>query len=121
MVTAVVTAVVSNKVEDKDRIEVRYEVHNKVCKEIPKKVRNDRYHVLFTTSSDDNLTENRHMKGKVRGDIFVLRLSETVDEDGRRYYLDVKPRDLDGKSGSWEVIREEVETFMEWRGQFVAR
>ena len=77
--------------------------------------------MLFTTSSDDNLTENRHVKGKVRGDIFVLRLSETVDKDGRRYYVDVKPRDLDGKSGSWEVLRAEVEQFMEVRGQFVAK
>lgn len=100
---------------------VSYEHHFKVGNEEHTELRYRDYHVLFITSLDGNLTENRHVKGKVRGDIFVLRLSKTVDEDGRRYYVDLEPRHLDWEAGSWEVLKWEVENFMEVRGQFVTR
>lgn len=100
---------------------VSYEVHYRVDNEDRTEVRHNWYHVLFTTSLDGNLTENRHVKGKVRGDIFVLRLSKTMDEEGRGYYVDIKPHHLDWTAKSWEVLERAVENFMEVRGQFVTR
>ena len=86
-------------------------------------VGDDKYHVLFTTSLDSTLTANRHVSGKVRGDVFVLKLSDSNVKDGkgRRYYVDLDPKDLDWEYGRWEGLAKKVERFMEARGRLMAR
>ena len=71
-------------------------------------VGNDKFHVLFTTSSDSNLMENRHVHGKVRGDIFVLKLSDTVGEDGFRYYADMELGEWEKENKLWEDFVKEI-------------
>ena len=87
-------------------------------------VGDDKYHVFFTTTSSSDggkLTENRHVGGKVRGDVFVLRLSDGKDANGRRYYVDLEPRELDWEAGRWEGLAGKVERFVEARGRLMAR
>ena len=84
-------------------------------------VGDERYHVLFTTSSSSSdegeVTENRHMKGKVSGDVFVLRLSEERDADGRRFYVDLEEEDRGYRL--WEYLAGMVERFVESRGVLI--
>ena len=87
-------------------------------------VGDDKYHAFFTTTSSSDggkLTENRHVRGKVRGDVFVLRLSDEKDADGRRYYVDLEPRELDWEAGRWRDLAGKVERFVEARGRLMAR
>ena len=81
----------------------------------------DKYHVLFTTYPDSKLTENRHLKGKVRGDAFVLKLSDKKDGNGLRYYVDCELLELDRGDGLWEDLAGKVERFMEARGRLMGR
>ena len=80
-----------------------------------------KWHVLFTTSSDGALTENRHVKGKVRGDMFVLRLSEAKDGNGLSYYEDLEPRGLDWDMGLWKELMGKVERFVDARARLMMR
>lgn len=75
-----------------------------------------KYHVLFTTSQDSNLRENRHAGGKVRGDIFVLKLSDTVDENKRRFYVDMVPGEWDPEKVVWEDLVEDMVKVQRARG-----
>ena len=84
-------------------------------------VGDDKYHVLFTTSSDSKLTENRHLKGKVRGDVFVFKLSDEKDGNGMSYYVDLELLELDRGDGLWEDLAGKVERFMEARGRLMRR
>lgn len=57
----------------------------------------------------------------MRGDVFVLRLSEDVDEEGRRYYVDLEEGELDRAEGVWEELAGMVERFVEERERLMAR
>lgn len=74
------------------------------------------YHVLFTTSQDSKLRENRHAGGKVRGDIFVLKLSDTVDENKRRFYVDMVPGEWNPEKRVWEELVEAMVEIQKVRG-----
>ena len=45
----------------------------------------------FFTMHTDNLERNGHVGNHVSGDVFVLRVSDTLDENGRGFYVDEKP------------------------------
>ena len=75
-----------------------------------------KYHVLFTTSRNSELRENRHADGKVRGDIFVLKLSDTVDEKKRRFYVDMVPSEWESDKVAWEGFVKEMIEVQEARG-----
>lgn len=75
-----------------------------------------KYHVLFTTSQDSKLRENRHAGGKVRGDIFVLKLSDMVDENKRRFYVDMVPGEWDPEKVVWEDLVEDMVKVQRARG-----
>ncbi|CAD6592479.1 MAG: hypothetical protein ASARMPREDX12_006151 [Alectoria sarmentosa] len=47
-------------------------------------------HHLFYTRSKSGFVPNPHVGGKVSDDVFVLKLSDTRDEDGRRFYVDLE-------------------------------
>ena len=53
-------------------------------------------HCLFTMHTD-SLERNEHVGNHVSGDVFVLRVSYTLDENRRRFYVDEKPEDLSPK------------------------
>ena len=53
-------------------------------------------HCLFTMHTD-NLERNEHVGNHVSGDVFILRVSDTLDENRRRFYVDEKPEDLSQK------------------------
>ena len=79
-----------------------------------------KFHILLTMSQSGHLQENRHVSGgggKVRGAIFVLRLSDTMDEGGRRYYVDIEPGEWEGEKVAWEDVAEEVVEVRKARGQ----
>ena len=48
-------------------------------------------HCFFTTHTD-NLKRNAYVKDAVSGDVFVLKVSDL--ENGRGFYVDTKPEDL---------------------------
>lgn len=75
-----------------------------------------KYHVLFTTSRNSELRENRHAGGKVCGDIFVLKLSDTVDENKRRFYVDMVPEEWESDKVAWEGFVKEMIEVQEARG-----
>ena len=80
-----------------------------------------RWHVFFTTLLDGDLTENRHVSGKVRGDIFVLRLSDAKDRNGLRYYEDFEERDLDWDEELRKELMGKVERFVDARARSMMR
>ena len=49
-----------------------------------------KYHIFFTRSRS-GLRENAHVENTVSGDVFVLKVSDTEDVNGRRYYVDLEP------------------------------
>lgn len=49
---------------------------------------NIQYHAFFTISSDPALDINSRVSPDLRGEVFVLKLSDTVDENGLRFYVD---------------------------------
>lgn len=49
---------------------------------------NIEYHAFFTTSSDPALDINSRVSPDLRGEVFLLKLSDTVDENGLRFYVD---------------------------------
>ena len=49
---------------------------------------NIEYHAFFTTSSDPALNMNSRVSPDLRGEVFLLKLSNTVDENGLRFYVD---------------------------------
>ena len=51
----------------------------------------------FFTMHTDNLERNEHVANHVSGDVFVLRVSDTLDENGRGFYMDTTPEDLSPK------------------------
>lgn len=51
----------------------------------------------FFTMHTDNLERNKRVGNHVWGDVFVLRVSDARDENGRRFYVDEKPEDLSPK------------------------
>ena len=51
----------------------------------------------FFTMHTDNLERNKRVGNQVSGDVFVLRVSDARDENGRRFYVDEKPEDLSQK------------------------
>ena len=48
----------------------------------------------FFTMHTDNLERNKRVGNQVSGDVFVVRVSDARDENGRRFYVDEKPEDL---------------------------
>lgn len=75
-----------------------------------------KYHVLFTTSQDSEIRENRHAGSKVRGDIFVLKLSDTVDENKRRFYVDMVPGEWESEKVVWEDLVKKMVKVRKARG-----
>lgn len=51
-------------------------------------------HHIFFTYSTRGLTLNKHVGHKASGDVFILKLSDTEDEHGRRFYVNLEPEDL---------------------------
>ena len=51
----------------------------------------------FFTMHTDNLERNEHIGYQMSGDVFVLRVSDSLDENGRAFYVDEKPEDLSSK------------------------
>ena len=50
----------------------------------------DTYHMLFTKlNSEEHM--NRHANRRVRGDLYILKVSERKDQGGRRFYEDLRP------------------------------
>ena len=47
-------------------------------------------HMLFTCSTR-GIDPNPHVGNAVLGDVFLLKLSDTEDVDGRKSYVDLKP------------------------------
>ena len=48
-------------------------------------------HHIFFTRSKSGLRENAHVENLASGDVFVLKVSDTEDVNGRRYYVDLEP------------------------------
>ena len=51
----------------------------------------------FFTMHTENLERNEHVANHVSGDVFVLRVSDTLDENRRGFYVDSTPEDLSPK------------------------
>lgn len=53
------------------------------------------YHVLYSRGKGGPLGLNKHANNQVSGEVFLLKVSNTRDESGRRFYVDanVNPRD----------------------------
>ncbi len=49
------------------------------------------YHILFTQSDDALLELNGPTENSTRGNVLILKLSDTTDEDGRGFYVDLEP------------------------------
>ena len=56
-----------------------------------------RYHIFFTRSRSEFLEHNRHTRYSTWGDVFILKLSDAKDENGRRFYVDLEPCHLSEK------------------------
>ena len=48
----------------------------------------------FFTMHTENLERNEHVGYQMSGDVFILRVSDTLDENGHAFYVDEKPGDL---------------------------
>ena len=65
------------------------------------------HHIFFTSDTESDLMPNFNLKNWVLGDVFILKVSEDVDEHGMRFYVDLEtyfpsvvdlPFDLGGAS-----------------------
>lgn len=66
---------------------------------------------FFFTKHTDNLTENKNLENRVSGDVFVLRVSDAIDENGRRFYVDTTPEELDRMD--LRIIRDSIAVCLE--------
>lgn len=48
------------------------------------------YHLFYSRVEGGPLGPNEHTYGRVSGEMFLLRVSTTADEQGRRYYVDAE-------------------------------
>ena len=48
-----------------------------------------KYHIFYTHSKS-GFSPNPHVGCDLSGDVFVLKLSDTQDENGRRFYVDLE-------------------------------
>ncbi len=53
-----------------------------------------KYHVFFTVHVEDDLPTNKTLDDSVSGDAFVLKLSDTWDEDGLAFCVDMEPDEI---------------------------
>ena len=51
-----------------------------------------KFHMFFTYSKREN-TRNLHFGSAISGDAFFLKLSDTKDEHGRKFYVNLEPED----------------------------
>ena len=52
------------------------------------------YHIFFTLSNSKDLARNRNVGYAVKGDAFIVKLSDTEDDTGRRFYVDLEPGEI---------------------------
>ncbi len=68
---------------------------------------------MFFTRINSGLHRNPHFNRRVRGDVYLLKVSEIEDQDKRRFYEDLKP----------DMPREELKDlhkqFFDWADQCV--
>ena len=76
---------------------------------------NIQYHAFFTTSSDPALKINSVISDYLRGEVFLLKLSNTVDENGLRFYVDFPQKVSQRESVLVDRCLEQVSRFIENR------
>ena len=53
-----------------------------------------KHHIFFTLSNSEELAPNPNMANIVKGDAFIVKLSDTKDEKERKFYVDLEPGDV---------------------------
>ena len=76
---------------------------------------NIKYHAFFTTSSDPALNVNSCVSPDLRGEVFLLKLSNMVDENGLRFYVDFPQATSQSEYVIVDRCLEQVRRFIENR------